>query len=391
MRKILLSLAIAFAAFSGFAAEEKVEPKFYDISEVSIVNRAQPGGNPLMRLDVDKYPQLSDKAAKYLSFPTGVAIRFNTNSDFIEAVWQTGDKERHANIVPVAARGLDLYIKKDGKWLFAGIGKPSYTGTQNSGTVIANMDNSMKECLLYLPTFEKLTSFQLGLNPTAKVEFLNGFQRAPIVAVGSSFTHGVSASRPGMAWPAQLSRRLGVDIANLGTSGIQKMEPFYADVIADTDADMFIFDCFSNPTGKEIRERIAPFVEIIRKKHPNTPLVFLQTFNRERNNFDLKSRKVEAEKWTAAEEELAKLMANDKNIYFINPGLWAGDDHESSADGTHPSDMGYQRAVDNMEPHIRAIMDKYGIKAGLTAKQARWEGPVGRPEWKKGKNKSKKK
>lgn len=380
MKKILLSLAIAIAAFSGFAADKKDEAKYFDIPAESIVNHAQPGGNPLMRLEVVKYPQLSKKVAKYFSFSTGLAVRFNTNSDVVKAIWETGPQEARPSTVDVASRGLDLYIKKDGKWLFAGIGKPDHKGTNHSATLVENMDGTMKECLLYLPTFDSLKSFKLGINPEATVEFPSEFKSAPIVAVGSSFTHGACISHPGLAWPAQLSRRLGVDIANLGTSGIQRMEPFFADVVADTDADMFIFDCFSNPSADLIRERTAPFVEIIRKKHPKTPLVFLQTFNREGSNFDLKKRKYEADKWRVAEEEMAKLMAKDKNIYFINPGLWAGDDHEASADGVHPSDIGYTRSVDNIEPHIRKIMAKYGIKANISAKDARWYGPIGRPE-----------
>lgn len=84
-------------------------------------------------------------------------------------------------------------------------------------------------------------------------------------------------------------------------------------------------------------------------------------------------------------------MKKDKNIYFINPGLYAGDDHESSSDGVHPTDMGYQRAIDNMEPQVRAIMAKYGIKAGLTPEQARWKDSVGRPECKKAQSKKTKK
>ena len=357
----LLSFAIALTFFLGCGSDKKSESKFYDIYDTSIVNRAQSGGNCLMRLDVDKYPQLSESAASQLSFSTGLAVRFRTNSDYIEAKWEVGDEKHYSDMSPVAVRGLDLYIKKDGKWLFAGIGIPSYTGKENYSMIISNMDKSMKECLLYLPTFETLKNLKLGVNPTAKVEFNNGFKRAPIVAAGSSYTHGSCASRPGMTWPAQLSRRLGVDIANLGTSSIYKMEPFFADIIADTDAEMFILDCFSNPTADQIQERLSSFVEIIRRKHPDTPLVFLQTFYREKCNFNLKSRNNETQKWTVAEAEMAKLMSKDKNIYFIKPCQWAGEDHESSADGIHPTDKGYQQAVNNMEPYIRTLMVKYGI------------------------------
>ena len=135
-----------------------------------------------------------------------------------------------------------------------------------------------------------------------------------------------------------------------------------AEIIGDTDAYLFFFDAFSNPSAEQIHERLVPFVKKIREKHPETPLVFLQTFIRETDNFNLKKRQFEAEKRAAAEEEMAKIMKSDKNIYFINPGLYAGDDHESSCDGVHPSDLGYQRAVDNIEPHIRKILARYNIR-----------------------------
>lgn len=370
MKKFLLSLLMVLISASGASAAKKV--KYYNAADMSVVCKPQPGKDIYSRVDAGKYPQLSPKAAYYLSFPTGIAVRFKTNSKFIDAKWETNDSLNLSNCSPVAVKGLDIYIKKDGKWMFAGIGKPRYTGKKHSGNMVANMDTTMKECMVYLPTFMELYKLEIGVDPEAKMEYKPGYVRAPIVAIGSSFTHGVSASRPGMAWPAQLSRRLGLDVANYGTSGIQKMETFYADVLADTDADMFVLDCFSNPTPEEIHQRIAPFVEIIRRKHPNTPLVFLQTFTRETDNFDIGKRNFEAKKRKAAEEEMAKLMAKDKHIYFINPGLYAGDDHESSADGVHPTDMGYQRAVLNMEPHIRKIMAKYGIKPGLSAKEAGW-------------------
>ncbi|MBD5303440.1 MAG: hypothetical protein HDS18_04730 [Bacteroides sp.] len=362
MKKLLLFIALASFALQSFSAGKK-EINYVDASKFTTVNKAQNDGNTFKRLDTSKYPTLTTRMRHYFGLPTGIALRFRTNSPSIRASWVTADSTNKANNPAIATKGLDLYIKdNNGKWLFAGIGSPKYYGKKHSATLVSDMDNSMKECMLYLPIFMELEDLKIGVEKGSVIESEGEFKRAPIVAMGSSFTHGAGVSRAGMPWPAQLSRRLGVDIANFGTSGICKMEPVLADIIADTDADMFIFDTFSNPSAKEIHERIVPFVKRIRETHPNTPLVFLQTFIRETDNFNLKKRKFEADKRAAAEEEMAKLTASDKNIYFINPGLYAGDDHESSCDGVHPSDAGYKTAVDNIEPHIRKIMAKYNIK-----------------------------
>ncbi len=361
MKKILLLLVAVAFAFQMPAA--KKDYKYVDASAFTTVNKAHNNGLQYRRLDIAKYPALTPKMRHYFGFPTGIALRFRTNSSTIRAIWQIPDTTNRSNVTAIASKGLDLYIKdKDGKWLFAGIATPKYNGKQNSSTIVSDMDGSMKECMLYLPLFMEIESLKIGVDKDAVIESDGGFVRAPIVAMGSSFTHGSGSSRAGMPWPAQLSRRLGIDIANFGTSGICKMEPVLAEIIGDTDADLFIFDTFSNPPAKQIHERLVPFVKKIREKHPDTPLVFLQTFIRETDNFNLKKRQFEAEKRAAAEEEMAEIMKTDKNIYFINPGLYAGDDHESSCDGVHPSDLGYQRAVDNIEPQIRKIIRKYGIR-----------------------------
>ena len=360
MKKVLLAILACMMTVTGFTAPKNV--KFYDAREMTIVNRAENNGDFFRRVDVEKYPDLSKTARLYLTYPTGMAVRFRTNSPFIQANWVVKDTLNSPNRMPLSAKGLDLYIQKDGKWLWAGVARPKYVGAKNSYKIVSGMDNSMKECMLYLPMFVELEDLKIGVAPDSEIIFEKGIERSPIIAVGSSYTHGTSTSRPAMAWPAQLSRRLGVNIANIGTSGIQKMEPFYANMVAGFDTDMFIFDTFSNPTAEEIRARFKNFVKTIRAKHPNTPLVFLQTFYRESSNFELAKRKEEDEKRKAADEVMAEAMKTDKNIYYLKPGLYAGDDHESTCDGTHPSDLGYQRAVDNIEPQVRKLMKKYRIK-----------------------------
>lgn len=362
MKKLMLLLAVAILALQLPAAPQK-EFKYVDASKFTVTNKGQKDAPVYKRLDLSKYPDLTPKMRHYFGFPTGIALRFRTNSPTIRAKWVTADSLNHTNNPAIATKGLDLYIKdKDGKWLWAGFGNPKYVGKKHNGTLVAGMDGEMKECMLYLPIFMELEDLKIGVEKGSKIESDGGFERAPIVAMGSSFTHGAGSSRAGMPWPAQLSRRLGVDIANYGTSGICKLEPVLADIIGDTDADMFIFDGFSNPSAEMIHERLKPFVKRIREKHPNTPLVFLQTFVREWANFDLNKRKFEDDKRKAAEEEMAEIMKTDKNVYFLNPGLYQGTDHEGSIDGTHPTDLGYQRAVDNIEPKIRELMKKYNIK-----------------------------
>jgi precorrin-3B methylase len=52
--------------------------------------------------------------------------------------------------------------------------------------------------------------------------------------------------------------------------------------VRDIDADAFILDCIPNPSPKEITERAVDFVMTLREKHPDTPIIIIQTLIRER-------------------------------------------------------------------------------------------------------------
>lgn len=87
--------------------------------------------------------------------------------------------------------------------------------------------------------------------------------------IGSSITHGTSASRPGMTYTARLGRTLGFGFINLGASGQCKLDDFFARIAAETRRRLF--DVFSNPSPQQIDERLEPFVRRIRESHPTTP------------------------------------------------------------------------------------------------------------------------
>ena len=54
---------------------------------------------------------------------------------------------------------------------------------------------------------------------------------------GSSVTHGLAASRPGMTYGARFGRDNGFYCFNLGFSGKSKLQPEYARYLADVEAD----------------------------------------------------------------------------------------------------------------------------------------------------------
>lgn len=155
---------------------------------------------------------------------------------------------------------------------------------------------------------------------------------------------------------------MNFECSNLGASGQCKLDTFFAHIAAETQADVFVFDVFSNPSARQIEERLDGFVRCIRESHPATPLIFLQTEVRENGNFDLKKRAFEADKREAARKGMKKLLQTDENIWFIDPGMDLGDDHEATVDGVHPSDLGFERMLEKLHPLIIQILQKYEIE-----------------------------
>lgn len=355
-RTLLLFALTPIAALVASAAE-KPEMKFVNARDLTIINEAQPGsGAPAYRrINVANYPGLNKKQAELLNQSAGITVLFKTNSPFIYLKWRNELKSQNYNMNSIGQNGMDLYIKDNGKWKFAGIAKPGRE-LNHETEVVSHMDSSTKECLLTLPIFNTVMDLEIGVAPGSTIEAMPNPYKKRFLIAGSSITNGTGASRPGRIYSAWLGRRLGVETPNLGMSGQWKLEPELANLIADSKADAIMIDGFSNPSAEEIRERLLPFVKRIREAHPNIPIIFIQTLERDTRNFNLEIRKFEDDKRAAAAEMMAQVMKKYKNIYFINPGMPIGDDFDATVDGTHPTDLGYQRMLDVITPQIERIL-----------------------------------
>lgn len=358
MKKIFAIAAIALGALSVYAGGNR---QYVNALDLNIVNRAQPIDSGFDRLGTDRYPDLSDRVKKYCKHTTGLAVAFRTNSREIDAKWKTQLAAGGFNINPMQWGGLALYIKRDGKWQYAGAGRPTMK-TKHHDNMVGNLDGTTHDCLLYLPMWTGVDSLTIGVDSAAVVTPLPNPFTKRVVVMGSSITHGASASRPGIDFVARLQRLTDWEMPNLGYSGSCKMEPALAQVIADTKADAFVFDPFSNPSPEEITSRFKPFVDTIRAAHPTTPLIFIQTLVRETGNFNPGQRDFEARKRQAARDAFQSLVnAGYKDIYLIDPGMPLDPGHDDTADGIHPTDAGFEKITNHLLPRLREILAPYGI------------------------------
>ena len=179
---------------------------------------------------------------------------------------------------------------------------------------------------------------------------------------GSSFTHGISTSRAGMAYPEQLSRMTGLQFLSLGCSGNCKLQSYFADVLCAAEVDAFVFDSFSNPTPEQIKERLFPFIEKVQAAHPGIPLIFQRTIYRESRNFNTSSDKGEGRRMEVVDSLMNIAVKKYPDVYFVTATCATAPNHETSVDGTHPSDYGYTLWAESIRKPIMKILKKYGIR-----------------------------
>ena len=358
-RLILCFLCVAFIAA---AASGQETGKYVEASDLTLVGKIMDTPNPYHRIDTCRYGGFSKGENFQARCASGLAVLFRTNSTSVTVLPEYIEVRRSLTAPDLAQLGFDLYIRKDGKWLFAGSGVGREVNDGKSITLVKDMDGSMKECMLHLPMYSEMASVKIGVDAEAEIEAMASPFRHKVAIYGSSYTQGACISRPGMSYPMQFVRNTGIQLLNLGFGGNCKMQPQFASVLEDADVDAIIFDCFSNPNAALIEERTLPFVERMVKAHPDIPLIFIATVYRENRNFSLRNEKYEQDKMDMAAKMMAEAVKKYDNVYFVQPDTLTGNDHETSVDGVHPSDMGYARWAKTIEKPVLKILGKYGIK-----------------------------
>ncbi len=100
------------------------------------------------------------------------------------------------------------------------------------------------------------------------------------VTCGSSLTHCVRAHSPARTWPALVARRRGLHLTSLGFGGQCHLDAMMGRAIADLPADYITLKLGINTIGGSHSARTYPaaivgLVQIIRDKHPDTPMALV--------------------------------------------------------------------------------------------------------------------
>lgn len=286
----------------------------------------------------------------------GIAVRFTTDSPSIAVRWTLTDPELAMPHMPATGvSGVDLYGRTNDGWRWAACGRP--TGIENERTLVKGLEPIEREWMLYLPLYNGVAAIEVGVTQGSDIAAAAVRDR-PIVFYGTSITHGACASRPGATHVAILGRRLDRPVVNLGFSGNGRLEPEVGRFLVEIDASAFVLDCLPNLDGRRTAARTEPMVRQIREAHPKTPIILVEDRTYADARFSPGRAARNAENRRAFRTAYEKLLADGvTGLHYVDGDGLLGDDGEGTVDGSHPTDLGFERQADALEPVLREALE----------------------------------
>lgn len=358
MKKILFSVLTIFLSFSAFATG----PVWHDASEFPLFGKITDKTSGRYERLPAHYEGVSREPVWELGRNSaGLYIRFRSNSPEIWLKWEPLFNMTMSHMADTGTKGLDLYALAEDGWRYMRCvrmpeGKTSYE-------VCIQCDAVEREYMLYLSLYDGVKSLSIGVKEGYEIDQpIKHTPRAekPVIMYGSSLLQGGCCSRPGMAYTNILARRLDREVINLGFSGNAKIDFEIAEYMASyPDPGVFVLEYVPNSSADLIDEKAEQFFWIIRKAHPDVPIVFTQTPNYPRCYFNSRQRELVAKRNEAQRRVYEKVRkAGEKKVYYIYSDGALGEDGEATVDGSHFTDLGMMRYVDHILPTIRKALRK---------------------------------
>jgi lysophospholipase L1-like esterase len=287
----------------------------------------------------------------------GMCVRFKTDATTISVRYSLlsgGLAMPHMPATGVS--GMDLYAEdNEGRWGWVAVTRP--TSQTVKAQLVSDLAPGLRRYMIYLPLYNGVESMEIGVPAGSAFEAIRPRPARPIVYYGTSIAHGACASRPGMAFPSILGRRLDVPVINLAFSGNGRMEAEVGALLAELDAAVYCIDCLPNMQGPEVAERAEPLVRQLRVARPDTPIVLIEDRTYTNTPFLPSLRKRHDASRAALGNAYDRLVADGvKDLYYVEGEHLLGSDGEAATDGSHPSDLGMMRMADALEPVLRPLV-----------------------------------
>ena len=314
-------------------------------------------GGELFRLPIklkDTYrPPVWDLAQS----PSGGRIRFRTNATTLAIRLEYPKPPGMANMHAFGQTGVDLYA--DGVYRGTAIAdRDAKPGKTQEHTYFKSQPRVDREITLYLPLYMGVKVMGIGFDPDARVQGPRSFAlKGPVVFYGTSITQGGCASRSGMSYQAILGRKLNVDFVNLGFSGNGKGEQELARAVASIDASCFVMDfAQNNPTVESLAQVYAPFLETIRGRHPETPILVVTPIYASRESW-ARDPRLEGMRELIRQVAARRIAAGDLHLEIVEGTDLLGPSGDGGlVDGTHPNDLGFEWMANGLAARIAKVL-----------------------------------
>ena len=314
--------------------------------------------SPYDRLPISYKEKVREPVWDLSKASAGITVRFHSNSTSINLKWTVLNDFDMPHMAATGIKGIDLYTKYNNKWRYvttagALVGLKTYQNKSipadniNEYELIKNMTPEFREYKLFLPLYDGVTKLEVGIDSTASIEKASPSTVKPIVFYGTSITQGGCASRPGMAHTNIISRKLDVDCINYGFSGNGRMETPIVELISEIDAHFYVIECMQNMNSEQVSERVRPLVDMIRTKHPLTPIVLVENMMYTTAFLDQTIETTLIQENEALKNEFDKIIKRGTpNIFYIKDNKDFLSDNEGTVDGVHLTDLGFLRYAD---------------------------------------------
>ena len=305
----------------------------------------------------DGAPFVNGSVDKLADYTAGIQLAFRSDSRkvVVKAKLPMGDLMDH--MPQTGSSSFDLYVGGPGCRRAVGATRYALHQTEFCAVLYDRPETGEREYLIHFPLYNGVESVWIGLEEGASLLPPSPWSREkPLVVYGTSITQGGCASRPGMAWTNILSRWRNQEVLNFGFSGNGRGEPEMAECLAAIpEPAAYLLDYEANAHCEGIRKTAETFIAILRKLHPETPIVLISALPHRRNiAFGRADGPEQCPDYDAGrlfqQDLIGRLRAaGDRNVHFIAGNTLIGDDwDECMMDGCHLNDLGFYRMAESL-------------------------------------------
>lgn len=281
--------------------------------------------------------------------PAGARIRLTSDTSRLAVRLDYGQVGHMNNMHRIGQHAVDAYV--DG--VFWKNAAPLEGQPQIEQELFVGVPRAPRAIDLYLPLYHPVRVLAVGVDDDAIVAPPAAFALPrPVVFYGSSITQGGCASHSGNSYQAILCRRLNLDHVNLGFSGNGLGEPELAEAMAAIDAAAYVVDYAQNcPTVAAMAETYPPFLAILRRAHPDTPILCITPIGSAAEPWNRGHREgLEAKREVVRRAVAERVAAGDRRITLVEGHSLLGPQQaDGIVDMSHPNDLGFWFMANGLE------------------------------------------